>query len=117
MCYQRYILHYQLIQPQTITKNSKEPALEIQQASHPRSHQSGLLLASDHAGDPSAEPLWNPSQKHAPSEPGFTLTWITETAMTSDSIMVAWTRCLEANGNITCITTHCCTNLLGCIKL
>ncbi|KAJ4451396.1 hypothetical protein ANN_02858 [Periplaneta americana] len=56
---------------QTIAKNSKEPTLEIQQASHPRSHQSALLPASDHAGYPSAQPPWNPSQKHAPSEPGL----------------------------------------------
>ncbi|KAJ4436386.1 hypothetical protein ANN_19018, partial [Periplaneta americana] len=56
---------------QTITKNSKEPTLEIQQASHPRSHQSSLLPASEHAGYPSAQPPWNPSQKHAPSEPSL----------------------------------------------
>ncbi|KAJ4439040.1 hypothetical protein ANN_14996 [Periplaneta americana] len=58
---------------QTITKNSKEPTLEIQQASHPRSHQSALLPASEHRDYPSAQPPWNPTQKHATSEPGFTL--------------------------------------------
>ncbi|KAJ4428724.1 hypothetical protein ANN_25717 [Periplaneta americana] len=58
---------------QTITKNSKEPTLEIQQASHPRSRQSILLLVSDHAGYPSVQPSWNPSQTHAPSEPGLTV--------------------------------------------
>ncbi|KAJ4442817.1 hypothetical protein ANN_04410 [Periplaneta americana] len=45
---------------QTNTKNSKQPNLEIQQASHQSGHQSALFPASEHAEQPSALPTWNP---------------------------------------------------------